>query len=83
MQCRKQFLLKTRKNYAAEMAEQKRQAQLEYRSEGLKNVSRNLMGESFDEDEKEAVDWVSEKLSWTLLSLMIIVRYLCISIEHV
>lgn len=58
MQCRKQALLRIRKDYDKEQREQKRQQKLQGHSDGLRNVSRNLLGEQFDDDEKKQVDWV-------------------------
>lgn len=58
MQVRKQALLKVRKDYVQEMQEQKREQAISYASAGLSNISKNLLGEQFDDEEKAAVDWV-------------------------
>lgn len=58
MQCRKQALLRVRKDFDKEVREQKRQEMLSGRSDGLKNVSKNLLGMQFNEQEKAGVDWV-------------------------
>lgn len=58
MQCRKQALLRVRKDYDKEQREAKRQQQLSGHSDGLQNISKNLLGQQFDDDEKKAVDWV-------------------------
>eukprot|EP01038_Epipyxis_sp_PR26KG_P010121 gene10121-13604_t len=58
MQCRKQAILKVRKNYAEELREQERIKKVEFKSEGLSNVSKNLLGMNFDEGERAVVDWV-------------------------
>ena len=52
MQCRKQALLRYRRNYEDELKEEKRTAQLSYKSDGLKNVSLNLLGKEFNEAER-------------------------------
>jgi hypothetical protein len=57
MQCRKQAMLRSRVNYEEEAREEKRAAQLSYKSDGLKNVSKNLLGMEFTEQERAAVDW--------------------------
>eukprot|EP01031_Cornospumella_fuschlensis_P024357 gene24357-29442_t len=44
MQCRKQALLKVRREFAKEQLEIERQKKLEGHSDGLKNVSKNLLG---------------------------------------
>lgn len=59
MQCRKQALLRIRKDFVKEQKEMQRQQSLAGHSDGLKNVSRNLLGEEFDMEEKKAVDWVA------------------------
>jgi hypothetical protein len=58
MQCRKQALLRVRKEFDKEQRELERQKKLSGHSDGLKNVSKNLLGMQFDEDEKKQVDWV-------------------------
>lgn len=58
MQCRKQALLRVRKDYDKEQREHLRQQKLQGHSDGLQNISRNLLGEQFDDDEKKQVDWV-------------------------
>jgi hypothetical protein len=59
MQCRKQALLRLRKNYTEEQREEERQRKVQYQSDGLKNLSKNLLGnETFDEEERAAIDWV-------------------------
>ena len=58
MQCRKQALLRVRKDFVKEQKEMKRQQALTGHSDGLKNISKNLLGEEFDVEEKKAVDWV-------------------------
>jgi hypothetical protein len=57
MQCRKQALMRYRKNYEEELKEEKRTAALSYKSDGLKNVSVNMLGKEFDENERSALDW--------------------------
>jgi hypothetical protein len=58
MQCRKQALLRIRKDYDCEQRELKRQERLQGHSDGLKNISKNLLGLQFDDQEKKDVDWV-------------------------
>ena len=58
MQCRKQALLRLRKNYTEEQREEERQRTLQEESDGLKNVSKNLLGENFTEADRAAIDWV-------------------------
>eukprot|EP00600_Ochromonadales_sp_CCMP1393_P006370 CAMPEP_0174967318 /NCGR_PEP_ID=MMETSP0004_2-20121128/7520_1 /TAXON_ID=420556 /ORGANISM="Ochromonas sp., Strain CCMP1393" /LENGTH=1434 /DNA_ID=CAMNT_0016216443 /DNA_START=463 /DNA_END=4767 /DNA_ORIENTATION=+ len=58
MQCRKQALLRIHKDYAKELKEERERHAIEGKSAGLSHVSKNLVGESFDETEKAAVDWV-------------------------
>eukprot|EP01039_Chlorochromonas_danica_P010068 gene10068-11143_t len=59
MQCRKQALLRIRRDYNKEKLEEDRQRQLVGHSDGLSNISKNLLGMQFDEDEKKQVDWVA------------------------
>ena len=58
MQCRKQALLRVRKNYSEETRERDRQKSLLSSSDGLKNISRNLLGVEFNDSERANVDWV-------------------------
>eukprot|EP00595_Chromulina_sp_UTEXLB2642_P002798 CAMPEP_0196766366 /NCGR_PEP_ID=MMETSP1095-20130614/23432_1 /TAXON_ID=96789 ORGANISM="Chromulina nebulosa, Strain UTEXLB2642" /NCGR_SAMPLE_ID=MMETSP1095 /ASSEMBLY_ACC=CAM_ASM_000446 /LENGTH=1353 /DNA_ID=CAMNT_0042128047 /DNA_START=972 /DNA_END=5034 /DNA_ORIENTATION=- len=58
MQCRKQALLRVIKDFAKEVDEEKKQKNLGYKSDGLKNVSKNLLGFGFDDEERTKVDWV-------------------------
>ena len=58
MQCRKQALLKIHTDYGKELREKQREESISYSSAGLMNVSKNLLGQQFDEAEKAAVDWV-------------------------
>lgn len=59
MQCRKQALLRVRRDYDSEQREARRRQMLEGHSDGLQNVSKNLLGQNFDDDEKKQVDWVA------------------------
>lgn len=59
MQCRKQALLRIRKNYTEETRERERQKHLLSTSDGLKNVSKNLLGNDFSDNERANVDWVA------------------------
>lgn len=58
MQCRKLLLLRVRKDFSKEQAEIKREKSFLGHSDGLKNVSKNLLGEDIDLEEKRQVDWV-------------------------
>jgi hypothetical protein len=58
MQCRKQAILRSRKNYDEENREKLKEKKLASHSDGLKNVSKNIFGLEFDEEERKAVDWV-------------------------
>ena len=58
MQCRKQALLRLRKNYTEEQREEERQRALQEESDGLKNVSKNLLGANFTDEDRAAIDWV-------------------------
>eukprot|EP01036_Dinobryon_divergens_P028325 gene28325-37256_t len=58
MQCRKQALLRLRKNYTEEQREEERQRALQEESDGLKNVSKNLLGADFTDADRAAIDWV-------------------------
>ena len=54
----KQCMLRTgAAAFEEEYKEKAREKRLSYRSDGLKNVSQNLLGLEFDEDERLAVDW--------------------------
>jgi hypothetical protein len=48
---------------------QKREKMLSFKSDGLKNVSKNLLGLEFDDDERRAVDWVS--VFWVCLDFIV------------
>jgi hypothetical protein len=69
MQCRKQALLRLRKNYTEEQREEERQRALQEESDGLKNVSKNLLGANFTEADRAAIDWVSYYTNYYLFSL--------------
>jgi len=58
-QCRKAALIRSKVQYSDEQKEIKRQEEISYKSDGLKNVSKNLLGLEFDDDERKAVDWVA------------------------
>ena len=58
MQCRKQAMLRMRKDYTEEQREEEKQRKLQEESDGLKNVSKNLLGDSFDDIDRAAIDWV-------------------------
>jgi hypothetical protein len=60
MQVHKQCLLRTMVNLEEELEESRIEKMLSYKSDGLKNVSKNLLGLEFDDDERKAVDWVND-----------------------
>ena len=60
MQCRKQAHLRSRKDYEEELKEEKRRENASFKSDGLKNVSRNLLGLDFGGDNADTgppIDW--------------------------
>lgn len=59
MQCRKQALLRSQADTAEAAKEAKRAEKLSYKSDGLKNISKNLLGGGFDEEDRKAIDWVA------------------------
>jgi hypothetical protein len=58
MQCRKQALMRNREDVAEAAREAERQEKLLKKSDGLNNVSANLVGGKFG-DQKVEIDWVS------------------------
>ena len=57
MQCRKQAHLRNRTDYEEELKEEKRKKAISFKSDGLKNVSKNMLGDSDLEDSGD-IDWV-------------------------
>ena len=55
MQCRKMAIMRSRKDYEEERKEELRQKRLMSKSEGLKNVSKNVYGLGFDDEERRQV----------------------------
>eukprot|EP01041_Mallomonas_annulata_P011295 gene11295-23634_t len=61
MQCRKQAILRDKKDYEEELREEERQRKVQYHSDGLKNISKNLLGFEIDAEDRIAIDWEPPK----------------------
>jgi hypothetical protein len=61
MQCRKQAMLRVRKNYTQEEREREKEKKLLNQSDGLSNLSKNLLNAmgAGDDGERVNIDWVS------------------------